>query len=97
MDTDQELRSSLDRLHTIAKNHSRNEYDDSEIDEASRILTLILVYAHKMSQVRSVQIAQIEDNISEIRKILNQQYVEGTFPNISHPIDNLAKYCGVTI
>ncbi|WP_304739193.1 hypothetical protein [Sulfuricurvum sp.] len=50
-----------------------------------------------MSQVRSVQIAQIEDNISKIRKILNQQRVEGTFQNISHHIDNLAKYCEVTI
>jgi hypothetical protein len=91
---DKELLVSISRLREIALNHSKHEHDDEEIEEAIEILKYVEIYAHKVSHERSVQISQIEDNASDIRRVLNQSAQEGYFPRISHAIDNLVQYCG---
>lgn len=95
MNSDQELSTGVKRLDEIALSHSSGEYDNELIEEALNILSNVLIYAHKMSNERSVQISQVEDNISNIRRVLNQPAVEGRYPKVAHSIDNLVTYCGV--
>lgn len=94
MNSDQELLLGVKRLSEIALIHSKCEHDNEELDEAFNILKNIQIYSHKMSAVRSVQLSQIEDNVMNIRRILNQPAIEGHYPKISHYIDNLVTYCG---
>jgi hypothetical protein len=97
MNTDQELIEAKKRLYQIALNHYKGKNEEGEIDEALLILRDILIYAHKVNEIRSVQILQIEENVSCIRRVLNQPPLEGHFPYVSHYIDNLLIYCGAKI
>ena len=95
--TDDEFKKATSQLYDIAKSHSLNEYNEEDINRAMNILNHIKRYAHDISSERSVQMAQIENNISDIRQVLNQPAKEGHFPYAANYIDNLGRYCGIQI
>ncbi|MGS2718909.1 hypothetical protein ACVBE9_12095 [Eionea flava] len=94
MNSDKDLHDGTQRLLEIALTHSNNEHSSEEIEEALNVLRQFSLYAHKVSGQRPVQISQIENNISDIRRILNSPSIEGHYPIISQHIENLCTYCG---
>lgn len=97
METDEEFKLIIEKLRADILGFYEGKVTDDTIQESSRVLTLVLAYAHKIKNERSVQIDQIENNIQDIRVALNQQPIKGGFSLVSHKLDNLIQYCGYKI
>ncbi len=95
MNTDDEYREVLKRLDEIISIHSRMESDEADIEEAMNILRDVLVYCSNMSRARAVQLSQIEDNVSAIRRALTSPPGEVSYSYTSQNISNLSTYCGI--